>query len=175
LTRNSNTHILILLASTLFYRYEDKDEEVTALYKALPPEMISPWLTTAAEVRCYDVEAKNLDEMKKYIEKHTGPTKRFLDPQYTFSHPARLSFRSRSNIAHYLVNYISRNCTYSEMTRNCQTLAADLCSFLAGKKDVAPYHPINRIEYYNKTHLFLYDSSMYTAKKGECLKGKVAR
>jgi hypothetical protein len=148
---------------------------VTALYKALPPEMISPWLTTAAEVRCYDVKAKNLDEIKKYIEKYTGHDKRFLDPHYTFSHAARLTYRSRSNIAHYIQNYISRNGTYSEMNRNCQTLAADLCSFLAGKKDIVPYHPINRIEYYNKSHLFLYDSSMYKQKKGETLKGKVAR
>jgi len=155
--------------------YEDKDEEVTELYKALPPELVSPWLTTGSELRCYDVKAKNLDEMKKFIEKHSGPTKRFIDPQFTFSHPARLSYRSRSNIAQYLVNYISRNCSYSEITRNCQTFAADLCSFLAGKKDVVPYHPINRIEYYNRAHLFLYDSNMFIAKKNESLKGKVAR
>ena len=41
---------------SLFLRYDDKNDEVTELYKALPPEMISPWLTTAAELRCYDVE-----------------------------------------------------------------------------------------------------------------------
>lgn len=152
--------------------YDDKDEEVTALYEILPPEMISPWLTRAAELRCYDVKAKNLDELKEYIEKYNGT--RFLDPQYTFSHPARLSYRSRSNIAHYLVNYISRNSSYSEIARNCQTFAADLCSFLAGKKDIVPYHPINRIEYHNRSHLFLYDSSMYKAKKSESLMGKVA-
>ena len=148
---------------------------MTELYKNLRPEMISPWLTTAAEIRCYDVKAKNLDEMKKYIERYTGPDKRFVDPHYTFSHLARLTHRSRSNIAQYLVNYITRNSTYSEMTRNCQTLAADLCSFLAGKKDIVPYHPINRLEYYNKSHLFLYDSSMYKQKKGESLKGRIAR
>ncbi len=141
----------------------------------MPPEMISPWLTTAAEVRCYDVKAKNLDEMKQYIEKYNGPDKRFLDPHYTFSHPARLTYRSRSNIAQYLVNYMTRNSTYSELNRNCQTVAADLCSFLAGKKDIIPYHPINRLEYHNRAHLFLYDSSMYKQKKGETLKGKVAR
>lgn len=148
---------------------------MTELYKALPPEMISPWLTTATELRCYDIKAKNLDEIKKFIEKYTGPNKRFLDPQYTFSHAARLSYRSRSNIAHYLLNYINRNSSYSEMTRNCQTFAADLCSFLAGKKDIVPYHPLNRIEYYNKAHLFLYDSTMYKPKRGETLKGKIAR
>jgi len=155
--------------------YDDKDEEVTELYKSLPPEMISPWLTKATEIRCFDVKAKDMEEMKQYIEKFTGSTKRFLDPQYTFSHTARLSYRSRSNIAQYLLNYINRNCSYSETARNCQTFAADLCSFLAGKKDIVPYHPINRIEYYNKTHLFLYDSSMYKPKKGESLKGRVAR
>mmetsp|Transcript_2926 Transcript_2926/g.6289 ORF Transcript_2926/g.6289 Transcript_2926/m.6289 type:complete len:474 (-) Transcript_2926:89-1510(-) len=159
--------------------YHDKDEEVTGLYETLPPEMISPWLTKASELRCYDVEAKNLDEMKEYIETYNGggtATKpRFLDPKYTFSHPARLTYRSRSNIAQYLVNYISRNSGYSETSNNCQTMAADLCSFLAGKKDIVPYHPINRIEYYNRSHLFLYDSSMYEGKKSDSLKGKVAR
>jgi len=155
--------------------YDDKDEDVTELYKALPPEMISPWLTTAVELRCYDVAAQNLLEIKEFIEKYTGPNKRFLDPQVTFSHPARLSYRNRSNIAHYLLNYINRNCSYSELSRNCQTLAADLCSFLAGKKDVVPYHPINRIEYHNKAHLFLYDSSMYKHKKSQSLRGKIAK
>jgi hypothetical protein len=155
--------------------YRDKDDGVTALYKALPPEMISPWLTSAAELRCYDVEPKNLDEMKEYIAEYTGPDKRFLDPRYTFSHNARLSYRSRSHIAQYLLNYISRDCSYSELTRNCQTLSADLCSFLAGKKGVVPYHPVNRFEYKNRTHLFLYEHSMYKRRTHESLKGRVAK
>ena len=112
--------------------YDDKDDGTTELYKALPPEMISPWLTTAAELRCFDVKAKNLDEFKEFINRYVGPGGRFIDPRYTFSHPARLSFRSKSNIAHFLVNYIGRDVGYSELTRNCQTFAADLCSFLAG-------------------------------------------
>ena len=141
----------------------------------MPPEMICPWLTTAAEIRAYDIKAKNLEEMKEFIAKYTGPDKRFLDPHYSFSHPARLTFRSRSNIAQYLINYISRDCSYSEVTRNCQTLAADLCSFVAGKKNVAPYHPLNRLEYYNRTHLFLYDGNMFDGKKKGNLKGKVAK
>jgi hypothetical protein len=155
--------------------YDDRDDDVTALYKALPPELISPWLTTAAEIRAYDVPAKNLDEMKEFIKRHTGLGKHFLDPHYTFSHPARLTYRSRSNIAQYLINYIMRDCSYSELTRNCQTLAADLCSFLAGKKDIVPYHPINRIDYHNRAHFFLYNSGMYVAKKKGHLKGKVAK
>ena len=87
--------------------------------------------------------------------------KRFLDVQFTFSHPVRLSFRSKRNIAHFLLNYIDRDMSYSELTRNCQTFAADLCSFLAGKKGIIPYHPINRVEYHNRSHLFLYDATMY--------------
>ena len=95
--------------------YDDKDDPVTELYKSMPPELISPWLTTAAEIRCFDVEAKTLDEMKEFMEKYIGPDKRFVDPQYTFSHPARLTSRSRSHIAQYLINYISRDCSYSQV------------------------------------------------------------
>lgn len=155
--------------------YDDKDDGTTELYKALPPEMISPWLTTAAELRCYDVRARNLEEMKEFINKYVGPNGRFMDPRYTFSHSARLSYRSKSNIAQYLLNYIGRDCGYSELTRNCQTFAADLCSFLAGKKDVVPFHPVNRVEYANRSHLFLYCPNMFTKRKGETLQGKVVK
>lgn len=143
--------------------YDDRDDEVTSLYTALPDEMIQPWLTSASEIRLFDVPSKNLDEFKEFIEKHVGS--RFADPHYTFSHQARLTYRSRSHIAQYLINYISRDGNYSEITRNCQTLAADVCSFLAGKKGVVPFHPVNRIEYTNRSHLFLYESHMYESKK----------
>jgi hypothetical protein len=149
--------------------YHDKDSDVTALYKAFPPEMVSPWLTTSAEVRCFDVQAKSLDEMKQYIHQYQGKDKRFVDPQFSFSHRARLTFRTKSNIAQYLLNYISRDCSYSELKRNCQTFAADLCAFLAGKKNVDPFHPVNRIDYRSGKHYFLYDSSLYDKTK---LKGR---
>lgn len=155
--------------------YHDKDEPVTSLYKCMPPEMICPWMTSAAEIRCYDVPVRNLSEMKEYVATYTGRDKRFIDPHYSFSHAARLTYRSRSNIAQYLINYISRDTSYSELTRNCQTLAADICGFLAGKKDVLPYHPINRIDYHNRTHFFMYDSRMYVARNKAHLKGKLAK
>lgn len=79
--------------------YDDKDDGSPALYRVLPPEMICPWKTTAAELRGYDVKAKNLDEFKEYIARYQGSTKRFVDPHFTFSHPARLTFRSKSQIA----------------------------------------------------------------------------
>jgi len=155
--------------------YEDRDEQPNSLYKAFPPEMVSPWLTTAAEIRCYDVEAKNFDEFRDFVEKYKGAQNRFVDPRFTFSHPARLTYRSKSNIAQYCLNYISRDTSYDELKRNCQTLAADLCSFIAGKKNVPPFHPVNRIEYHNRTHLFLYDANLFRQKKHVSMKGKVVR
>jgi hypothetical protein len=145
--------------------YDDKDEAPNALYKTFPPEMISPWKTSTAELRCYDVKAKTFEEFKVYVEKYKGNTKRFVDPRFTLSHPARLTFRSKSHIAQYLVNYTLRDTVYSELRNNCQTFAADFFSFLVGKKGIAPFHPVNRIEYQNRTYLFLYDSHMYENKE----------
>jgi hypothetical protein len=123
--------------------------------------MIAPWLTCSAEIRCYDVKAKNLNEFQAYIKKYEGSDSRFVDPHYTFSHHARLSYRSKKNIAQYCLNYTGRDCSYDELKRNCQTFAADFCAFLAGKKSVSPFHPVNRIQYENRAYLFLYESSMY--------------
>jgi hypothetical protein len=147
--------------------YDDKDAEpVTSLFQAFPPEMVCPWRTSQSEMRCYDVAAKNLLEFRTYMSKYEGspPKGRFIDVHCTFSHAARLTFRSKAHIAQYLINYILRDSSYGELNRNCQTFAADLCSFLAGKKGVAPFHPVNRIEYQNRNHLFLYDSHLYEKK-----------
>lgn len=147
--------------------YHDRDEPVSSLYKAFPPEMIGPWLTTWAEIRCFDVDAKNLDEFKAFVYQYEGSDKRFIDPHFHFSHKARLTFRSKSNIASYLLNYIGRDCTYSDLSKNCQTLAADLCGLLAGKKGIVPFHPVSRIEYRDSKHLFLYDSHLYERKSAK--------
>ena len=141
--------------------YDDKDEPVTALFQVIPNEMIAPWLPWSAEIRCFDVKAKNLEEFKAYIKRYEGSERRFVDPRYTFSHYARLSYRSKKNIAQYCLNYTGRDCSYDELKRNCQTFAADFCAFLAGKKNVDPFHPVNRIQYENRTYLFLYESGMY--------------
>uniref|UniRef100_A0A7S4K8M2 PPPDE domain-containing protein n=1 Tax=Odontella aurita TaxID=265563 RepID=A0A7S4K8M2_9STRA len=148
--------------------YDDKDDPSgSALYGALPPEMVLPWKSTMSEIRCYDVPFRNLDHFKTHINKYLGKTSRFLDPRYTFSHEVRLTYRSRRNIATYLLNYIRRDRTYSEMKRNCQTFTADLCAFLAGKKDVQPFHPVNQLQYVNQKHKFLYESGKYVTKKGK--------
>jgi len=138
---------------------ENKDDGV--MMKYMLPEMIAPWRESLSEVRCIDVKAKSLDEMLSYMKRHTGKYKRFLDVQNTFSHAVRLSFNSREHISQYLINYIRRGRTYSEIKSNCQTFSADFCAFLAGKKDVKPFHLLNRIEYRNHAHYFLYEGSMY--------------
>lgn len=147
--------------------YDDRDQSVTGLYLALPLEMISPWRTTQSEIRCYDVPAKSLEEFRRYMIKYEGTSGRFLDIRFTFSHAARLTFRSKSHIAQYLLNYSMRDSSYAELKRNCQTFTADLCSFLAGKKGIAPFHPVSRIEYQNRTYLFLYDSHLYEKKNNK--------
>ena len=95
------------------------------------------------------------------MAKYTGNNKRFLDVRLTFSHPVRLTFCSQEHIVQYLINYIRRGRTYSEMRKNCQTFAADFCAFLAGKKDIQPFHPLNRFDYRNQTHYVMYESTMY--------------
>jgi hypothetical protein len=116
---------------------------------------------TLSEIRCIDVPAKNVKEYLSFMAKNTGNDKRFLDVRLTFSHAVRLTFCSQEQIFQYLINYIRRGRTYSEIRKNCQTFGADFCAFLAGKKDVQPFHPLNRFEYRNQTHYFMYESSMY--------------
>lgn len=140
---------------------EDKLEPANSLYKCLPPEMIHPWKSNLSEIRVYDVQPKTLDEFMVYMHRHTGKFARFLNVQVTVSLPVRLTFSSREHIAQYLINYIRRGKTYSEIRRNCQTFAADFCAFLAGKKDIQPFHPINQQAYRNQAHYFLYEPTMY--------------
>jgi hypothetical protein len=144
--------------------YHDRDEPISSLYQAFPSEMIGPWSKTSAEIRCFDVEAKNFEDFKAFVYQYEGAKKRFIDPHFHFSHKVRLTFRSKCNIASYLLNYIGRDCGYSDMSKNCQTFAADFCGMLAGKKGVLPFHPVSRIQYRDRKHLFLYDSTMYEQK-----------
>lgn len=152
--------------------FDDKDAPISSLYNAFPPEMVCPWITTSAEIRCYDVPAKNLDEFKQFMSSYVGSTKRFIDPQFSFSHPARVTFRTKAQIGQYLINYIMRDKEYAELRRNCQTYTADLCAFVAGKKNVQPFHPVVRLDYQNRTHFFFYDFEMYKDKKKKFLKRK---
>jgi len=140
---------------------EDKDEVTNGLNNCLPSELIAPMRSSLMELRCTDVAAKSVDEHLAYMNFHTGKHNRFLDVQLTFSHTVRLSFNSQEHIAQYLINYVRRERTYSEIQSNCQTFISDFSAFLAGKKDIQPYHPVQRIAYRNRAHYFLYEGSMY--------------
>lgn len=48
--------------------YHDVNEPCTQLYKCFPPQLVCPWLTNAAEIRAFDIEAKSLDEFKQYVK-----------------------------------------------------------------------------------------------------------
>lgn len=146
--------------------FEDKDvTPYNQLYDAFPNECVLPWKLTLSEIRVTNVPFKDKEDLiTNYMNKYEGHQGRFVDINCSFSHEVRLTFNRRSHIATYLVNYILRDKTYSEMKRNCQTFAADLCGFLAGKKDVSPYHPVNQIQYRNSTHTFLYESTKYSNK-----------
>jgi hypothetical protein len=62
--------------------YEDRDAPMgTLLYQMLPPCMVAPWCATRAEVRCYDIEAKTVDQFLAYVNKFKGNDQRFVDPQ----------------------------------------------------------------------------------------------
>ena len=82
----------------------DRDEPITALYKSMPPEMVLPWRMTSAEIRCIDVPSKNFKEFQEFVLDHKGNTGRFVDPHFSWSHAARLSFRSKNHLAQYLLN-----------------------------------------------------------------------
>ena len=135
--------------------------------------MVLPWKSTMSEIRLTDVPYKNdVDFINNYMKPYEEVSGRFIDIQQTFSHEVRLTFDSKANICAYLLNYIRRDRTYSEMTRNCQTFAADFCGFLSGTKNIRPFHPINKLEYVNRYHYFLYESEKYSSKKKKRKKTK---
>ncbi|KAI2499942.1 hypothetical protein MHU86_14563 [Fragilaria crotonensis] len=116
--------------------YQDKDEPNNLLSQHMPEELKGPWRTSAGEIRCYDVPQANITEFMEYMDRFKGNDARFVDPQITFSHKARLSFRSKRDLAQYLLNYVGRDCSYQELRKNCQTFAADLCAFF-GREEIS--------------------------------------
>ena len=130
-------------------------------YHSFPARMVAPWKGDLAEIRCCDVRARSLDEFKSYMASHTGPEKRFLDPQFPHSAEVRLYHCGAADIARYLLNYMGRDRRYTEKVRNCQAFAADFFAFAAGKKGVQVFSSYLQPLYTARTHLFLYDPDMY--------------
>lgn len=139
----------------------DKLSKRPLLYRHFPGELVGPWKSDLAEIRCTDVEAKNKLQFEDYFAQYTGPQQRFLAPEIYRSEEVRLTHRSQVDVAAYLINYTGRDRRYTEEFRNCQTFVADFFSFLTGKKDSEPFHASVRMLYKPRQHLFLYEPSMY--------------
>lgn len=136
----------------------DKDcPPPTSMAKAMPSCMLAPWRTDLAELRVTDHCARNIEEFKHFIEKHTGPTKRFLAPEIAKSVDVKMSFRSQQDICRLLLNYMGAEQKYTESDRNCQHYAADLFGFLSKEKNYQTYSTANRVFYKPKPYWFLHE------------------
>ena len=135
----------------------------TALFDAIPARMQAPWRTELCEVRLTDVAFNTRDKLQAYLDAHTGrrPGDKFLDAKIVHSAPVRLAYRTKRDLFSMILNYVGRDSTYHEEWRNCQTFAADLYGFAAGKKGIEPYHQVCRVLYKPRPHLFLYDPDLY--------------
>eukprot|EP00927_Polykrikos_kofoidii_P018544 TRINITY_DN18605_c0_g1_i1.p1 TRINITY_DN18605_c0_g1~~TRINITY_DN18605_c0_g1_i1.p1 ORF type:complete len:472 (+),score=59.26 TRINITY_DN18605_c0_g1_i1:72-1418(+) len=141
---------------------EDKLAPQTCMDKAIPANMKAPWDEGRSEVRITDVpfpDKRGLEQwLAKYSETSGLPRKqqRFIEPVVFASAPMRLRRCCQSELAGFLLNYISRVEIYEQFTCNCQTFTADAFSFFCGKKDVVPYGTIVRPGYRQRTHSFFY-------------------
>jgi len=104
--------------------YHDKLEHLPALYHNMPRRMIAPWKGQYAEIRCHDVESRDLDEFKNYIAQYTGPQLRFLDPHFSLSGPVRLSFRSQARWLSICSGDVNTKHFYNSVVYGCGTQAA---------------------------------------------------
>lgn len=141
----------------------DCDAVVPELLNAMPPVLVAPFNVKLAEVRCLDVPATSLEEFKEYVQAFTGPDKRFLDPHFQHSGPVRLCHRTQEDIMRYVLNYMARDRRYAADSRNCQSFAADLYGFLAGKKGIEPFSMVCRVKYKPRPHFFPYEPTMYSS------------
>lgn len=146
--------------------HADRDAPASALYSSLPAQMVLPWIDELAEIRCHDVPSRDMEQFKEFISLYTGPEKRFLDPHFQHSGPVRLRHRTQEDVMMFLINYIQRDRRYTQQFRNCQAFAADFYSFMAGKKGIEPFGMITRRTYKPRSHLFLYEPSMYEQGDG---------
>ena len=116
--------------------------------------MKGPWDSDKSELRVYDHPAKDLEEFKTYLDRHTGAKGRFFDPTVRDSAPVRVTNKSLRHIYIALLNYDRHNqgkagfLSYKEVslagdTRNCQTFAADFFRYLT-LKPARPFTTVMR-------------------------------
>lgn len=147
--------------------YDDKLEEITSLFRVMPPCLVMPWKDDKAEIRVADVEARNLSEFQAYVAKYTGHTLRFVDPQFPHSGAVQLCQRSQADVMRYLLNYVSHDRTFAIKFRSCQTFAADFYSFMTRKKGIEPFHPSLRKDYVQQHEWFLYKPPNHEPEQGD--------
>mmetsp|Transcript_17316 Transcript_17316/g.40637 ORF Transcript_17316/g.40637 Transcript_17316/m.40637 type:complete len:540 (-) Transcript_17316:273-1892(-) len=137
--------------------YPDKHEATTGLSQVMPDCLVMPWKEDKAEIRVSDVAARDLAEFKGYVAKYTGHMFRFVDPQFQHSGQVRLSYRSQSDIARYLLSYMTHDQRFAIQFRSCQSFAADFYAFLVGEFGIEPFHPSLRKHYVRHCDWFLYE------------------
>jgi len=145
---------------------EDKLETPTRLSAAMPEGMICPWDSGKSELRTYDMPFRSQKDLMLYMEKYSregdlpNEEHRFLNPVVYDSGDVRLRKCTPSAFAGFLLNYIHQNWEYVEWTptraQNCQTFAADLFSFLTGKRESKPYGSLIQAAYHQRSYSFLY-------------------
>jgi len=137
--------------------YDDKLDDYTALSRQMPACMVMPWRDDLAEIRCSDVQARNLDEFKSYVARYTGHQHRFVDPRFSFSGPVRLNKRSQLDVMEYLYSYMAHERRFDIKYRSCQTFACDFFSLLTGQTEsVKPFNPVLAKAYQPHRDWFLY-------------------
>jgi hypothetical protein len=139
----------------------DKEEPMPSLYKAMPSELVQPWVLDCAEIRVTDHASKSVDEFLTWMQSYEGMDKRFIDIRKTHSGQVRLTYRSQEDLVRYLCNYASRDTRYSKEFRNCQSFACDCYCFLAAKTGIDPFSRILRPTYKNRSHLFRYQPDLF--------------
>lgn len=140
--------------------FDDKNSGKPLLYETMPACLKMPWRSSTSEIRVLDIKPRNLKEFKTYMRKYTP--ERFVKPEINHSGPVRLAFREEEHILQYCLNYIQRDTSYSELTRNCQTFALDFAGFLLAKNIRMPNSPML---YFDNKHQFLYEASMFSEKE----------
>merc|ERR1712232_403239 len=128
--------------------------------------MKRPWDTDKSEIRVLDMPCRNVGEFQAYLNKYSASggsdvsKHRFVEPVVYDHGPVRLRSLTPAQFGGYLLNYIHRASAYirwqPDGAANCQTFAADLFSFLAGKRDVKPYGSVIQAAYRQRSFSFLY-------------------
>lgn len=150
---------------------KDKLETPTKLDQAMPASMKAPWDCGKSEIRIYDMKLKDQKELRAYLHEWSAENSaagklpqeevRFVEPVIFGSGDVRIRRCTPAQLMGFILNYIHRAWAYIEWepkrASNCQTFAADLFSFLTGKRDFKPYVPLIAGVYNQRSFSFLYE------------------